>query len=134
MISWICLSKSFSISFSEILKEITTIADGMTEMNNASIELADSSKQIMEGLGELINISSTVKNSSNQMDDKMQNILNAIKLTSTISGETKNRMIEAEHGITEIFKGINNVSEYVSTNVKNITELEELINKFKING
>ncbi len=118
--------------FLNIVQGTKDVANSMLEMKAATEELSLGSEQIMKALGSLITISEDVKSSSGEMDTKISKISQSMQNLSSISNQSNSEMQEVAHGISELFKAVDHVSENGVKNSENVTELKRLISQFKI--
>ncbi len=119
--------------FNNMVNSIKDVAFSMMEMKNATQELSLGSGQILEALSELVKITEEVKAASNEMDDKVEKITESMTELANISSETKNGMEEMAVGIREIFSAAENISAAGTQNSESVTNLEELVGRFKVN-
>ena len=119
-------------SFSKTVQGIRNMATSMMEMKSAMQELAIGSKQIIDSLSSLISISDHVKSSSKEMEGKLYQMTSSVKNLSDISMDAKNGMLEVSSGVSELTHLAEKVSSTGAKNAESVSELEELVSKFKV--
>lgn len=118
--------------FGNMVKGIKEVANSMMEMESTMQELASGSNQIIEALTELVKITDNIKILASEIDEKDIKITTSMGIINIISSEAKDGMGEITAGINELFKTIESVQKAGIKTSEGVLELEELINKFKI--
>jgi len=118
--------------FKNITLGIKEVSLGMEEMKNSMVELSEGSKQIINSLISLKNTSEDIKISENNMTHKVGEINKSLDKIGLLSNETKIGIEEITIGSNEIFYSVQIVSESSIKNSENIMNIDQMINKFKI--
>lgn len=118
--------------FSEIVSLIKEVAESMAELQRATGEISAGSDQVLTALGALQSMSDAVQASSSTMDERTSLITDSMQNLIQVSAEAKNGMDEISVGIGEVYSSAESVSEAGTKNAESVTELEKLIDRFKI--
>ncbi|MCK5735173.1 MAG: hypothetical protein KAH21_01795, partial [Spirochaetaceae bacterium] len=78
--------------------------------------------------------SNTVEGSTQDMVKQSSQITTAIQNVERISNETKTGMEEVTYGVSEIFRSAQLVAESGVENSDSVREIEDGLNKFKIDS
>jgi methyl-accepting chemotaxis protein len=116
--------------FGKIVEQIKSVAFAMSEMKNATSELAIGAQQILDALGSLVQTTNEVRDGSKTMSVKVGAITQAMDQVSGISADTRNGMEEITIGITEIFKAAEAIAEAGTKNSESVKTLSDLVSKF----
>jgi methyl-accepting chemotaxis protein len=125
------VSKTSGI-FLDIVSLIKEVAASMAELQRATLEISTGSGQVLTALGTLQNMSDAVQSSSSTMDERTGLITDSMGNLSQVSAEAKTGMDEISIGIGEVYGSAESVSEAGSRNADSVNQLEELIDRFKI--
>nr|HPO49464.1 methyl-accepting chemotaxis protein [Spirochaetota bacterium] len=117
--------------FNEIVTEIQEVSDGMFEIKNAMSELLNGSKQIIAALTSMIKSGEDLKSLSFEMNDKNRVMYDTVQNLSTMSKDTKGKIDVISSGISEIHKLAESVAENSEKNNMNVSDINQLIFKFK---
>ena len=118
--------------FSNIIKEIKVVSDGMNGMGRTMDEMAIGTKEIMESSSNLIELTHGVKESSDIMNDSTGNIDDHMNSLKKVSKDNVLALEEINMSIEEISKGILQISMLGQNNTRNVDLLEEEVKKFII--
>jgi methyl-accepting chemotaxis protein len=72
-----------------------------------------------------------VKGASDEMQNGVETITDSINLINNISTDTKQGMEDITIGIQELFKTVHIVTDAGSKNSEAVTQIGQLVNKFK---
>ena len=97
----------------ETIGIIKKVSDSMIEMNNAMMELAVGSNEIMGSLEILLKTTDNVKKNFGEMDNKIANITAKLDNLSMVSFETKKGIVEIERAIKDFFSWFMNISKKI---------------------
>ncbi len=117
--------------FKSLTDGMKDVSNGMFEVKNAMNELASGGAQITSALGSLVKITADIKNSGSEMKNKIDKIASSMNNVTEISNDTRNGIVKNTSGINEIYKAISFVVDFCSKNESNISEIEQLLGKFK---
>lgn len=125
------IEKTGSI-FTDIVTGVSDFSAGMVEMKGAMEELSLGSGKIIDSLKALVKVTDEVRNSYASVNGNIQSISKSLEQINLISNETKTGMIEVTQGVGELYTTAKLVSDTGVRNVENISELGELVEKFKV--
>ncbi len=117
--------------FADMVSSITKVASGMEEIQYATSELSEGSRQIVTALDTLISTTDDVKEASSEMDSKISNISDSMEQLEGVSAETKVGITEMVTGISEIFSSVEEISASGDKNNQNVKEVEAQLSVFK---
>ncbi len=125
-------SKKTGEYFKNIITDISEVSDAMLEIKTSMNELSVGSSELTKSLSILKDSSHTVDSSTLDMVQQSSLITKAIKNVEQISNETKIGMEEVTFGVSEIFTSAQLVAESGVENSESVRQIEEGLNKFKI--
>jgi len=126
-------SKKTGEYFKSIVTDISEVSDAMLEIKTSMNELSVGSSELTNSLSILKDSSHNVESSTMDMVQQSSLITTSIQNVERISNETKTGMEEVTYGVNEIFKSAQLVAESGVENTDSVRQIEEGLNKFKIN-
>jgi len=126
-------SKKTGEYFKSIVTDISEVSDAMLEIKTSMNELSVGSSELTNSLSILKDSSHNVEISTLDMVQQSSLITTSIQNVERISNETKIGMEEVTYGVNEIFRSAQLVAESGVENSDSVRQIEEGLNKFKIN-
>jgi methyl-accepting chemotaxis protein len=117
----------------QISEKVTSTERLVHEINNAMEEQKDASQQILIALRDMNDATSQVQTTSKQMANNFKMMEDASENLDNATNIVKSRMDEMTVGAGEIEISSQNVSDMASKTRENISTMEDLLNKFKLN-
>jgi magnesium-transporting ATPase (P-type) len=117
----------------KIAEKVTSTERLVHEINNAMEEQKDASQQILIALRDMNDATSQVQTTSKQMANNFKMMEDASENLDNATNIVKSRMDEMTVGAGEIEISSQNVSDMASKTRENISTMEDLLNKFKLN-
>lgn len=117
----------------QISEKVTSTERLVHEINNAMEEQKDASQQILIALRDMNDATSQVQTTSKQMANNFKMMEDASENLDNATNIVKSRMDEMTIGAGEIEASSQNVSDMASKTRENISIMEDLLNRFKLN-
>ena len=114
-----------------MISSITRVASGVEEIQYATSELSEGSRQIVAALDSLISTTDDVKEASYEMDRKISTISDSMNQLEGVSAEAKAGIGEMVLGIKEVFVAVEEISLSGEKNTQNVKEVETQLSAFK---
>ena len=125
-------SKKTGEYFKSIITDISDVSDAMLEIQTSMNELSVGSSELTNSLSILKDSSHSVEDSTREMVHQSSLITKSIENVERISNETKTGMEEVTYGVDEIFRSAQLVAESGVENSDSVRQIEDGLNKFKI--
>ncbi len=125
-------SKKTGKHFTDIIKDITLVADGMLELDLSIGEMVEGADTIVQVLVSLNESSYEVKESSKDMRENINEINSSLEKISTFSNNNKSGIQLIVDKMHEITSSVEDLSKIGISNNKNINDIQSIIEKFKI--
>ena len=119
-------------AFGKIEVGVNDLADALTEISNAMVELSEGSSEVIQAVEEMRNISSEVQNGSVEMGRGNSIVTDSITKVVNISQEVGNAISEISTGTDQINIAVNSLNTRVRGMLESIAEIRTGVNKFTI--
>lgn len=119
-------------NFVLIVNYVQEVNNNMLEVKSAMDELAIGSNEVMKSLTNVVSLTENVKSSSDKVNNKIDGIVLSMKELNNINLDNKQGLNELLSGINELSHSSEQIALVGSTNIHNVSTLEELINKFNV--
>lgn len=120
-------------SFEEITSKVNSTEQLVKEIDSAMAEQKEASVQVLSALRDMNQSTSQVSSTSKDMSVNMQNLSSSSDNLEMISQTVSGSMDEMSIGVSEINESAQNVSEIANQTKDAISQVESLLNKFKLN-
>lgn len=118
--------------FLKIVKIIKELAIDMMNMKKSMEDLINDSTLINNSLEDLIKATKAINKSTGDMNENLSVITSSMGNIHNISNNTRREIVSISTGIEQLMRAISNLVDESSHNNTSIMELEELVNKLKV--